>query len=153
MREFAIANGNSTVRLGNLGWNLHLAYVEASRGNAAEAVSLLQLAEQLGPPPAYRLAQMALAYSLASRPDDADRIFAEFEEQATQEGIGDGWWAYAHTAVRDYGGALQRIESAVNERVTVDQTPLFALAGNSWGDPELDSPRFRALLDGLWMDE
>ena len=62
---------------------------------------------------------------------------------------GDGWWAYAYIAVGDYGQALQRIESAVDERVSVDQTALFALAGNSWGDPEMDIPEFRAFLDGL----
>lgn len=113
----------------------HLDYVATSRGNIAEAVKWLQLAEQLGSPPVYRLAQMALAYSLAGRPDAATRIFAEFEEQATRVGTG------------------QRIESAVNERVTLDQTPLITLAGNSWGDTELEKPEFRALLDGLWIDE
>lgn len=75
------------------------------------------------------------------------------KRRATEEDIGDGWWAYAYIAVGDYGQALQRIESAVNERLSVDQAALVALAGNSWGDPELDAPRFRALLDRLWIDE
>ncbi len=78
---------------------------------------------------------------------------AQFEERATEEGTGDAWWAQAYIAVGDYERALQRIESAVNERVSLDQTALFALAGNSWGDPELEEPEFRALLDGLWDDQ
>ena len=135
-----------------LGTNAQLGYVEASRGNAAEAVRLLQLAERLGQPTVYRLAQMAHAYALAGRPDDAMRIFVEFEDRATEEGVGEAWWANAYIAVGDYGQALQRIESAVNERVSVDQTALTILAENAWADPELDKPEFRALLDGLWDD-
>jgi TolB-like protein/Tfp pilus assembly protein PilF len=140
-------------QLGNVGWNLGMAYIEASRGNAAEALTRLQVVEQLGTRSVYRFAQMALAYSLVGRPDDAARLFAQFEEQATQEGIGDGWWALAYIAVGDYEQAMERIESAVDKLVTLDQTPLFLLASNSWGDPELDTPRFRALLDNLWIDE
>lgn len=113
----------------------HLDYAETSRGNIAEAMRWLQLAEQLGSPPVYRLAQMALAYSLAGRFNAATRIFAEFEKQATRVGTG------------------QRIEPAVNERGTLDQTPLVTLAGNSWGDTELEKPEFRALLYGLLIDE
>ena len=107
----------------------------------------------MGPLPVYRLAQIALAYSLAGRPDDAARLFADFKEQATQKRIGDGWWAYAYVAVGDYKQALQRIESAINKRLSLDQTALVALAGNSWGDPELEKPEFRALLDSLWDDQ
>jgi len=133
--------------------NVQLGYAEAPRGNAAEAARLLQLAEQLGQPTVFRLAQMAHAYALAGRPDDAMRLFTEFEERATEEGIGDSRWAQAYIAVGDYEQALQRIESAVNERIPVDQTALTLLAENPWGDPELDKPEFRALLDGLWSDE
>ena len=96
---------------------------------------------------------MALAYSLAGHPEDAARLFAKFEERAIREGIGNGWWAYAYVAVGNYENALQRIESAFKERVTVDQTPLFLLASNTWGDPELNRPEFRELLDNLWIDE
>jgi len=39
---------------------------------------------------------------------------------------------------------------AVNGRSPVDQTALIALARNAEGNPELDKPEFRALLDGLW---
>ncbi len=135
-----------------LGATVQLGLVEASRGRAAEAVRLLQLAEQLGPP-LFRLAQMTQANALAGHPDDAMRLFGEFERRATQEGIGQAWWATAFVAVGDYRQALQRIESAVNERVSVDQAALATLAANPWGDPELDRPEFRDLLDGLWDDQ
>jgi hypothetical protein len=95
---------------------------------------------------------MTNAYALAGRPDDAARIFVEFEERATEEGIGDAWWAYSYIAVGDYPEALQRMESAVNRRLSVDQTPLTMLWGNPWGRPELETPEVRELLDGLWDD-
>ena len=126
---------------------------EAIRGNTAEALTRLRVAEDLGTDRVYRFAQMALVYSLAGRPDDAARLFDEFEERAIREGIGNGWWAYAYVAVGDYENALQRVELAFDERVTVDQTPLFSLASNIWRDPELDTPRFRAFLDNLWIDD
>jgi hypothetical protein len=90
---------------------------------------------------------------LADRPEDAKRIFAQFEERATDEGVGEAWWANAYIAVGDYGQALQRIESAVNGRISVDQIALTLLGQNPWGDPELERPEFRELLDGLWNDE
>ena len=136
----------------NPAWNLQFGWVEAARSNAAEAVRQLQLAEQLGGTGVFRLAQMARAYALAGRPADAMRLFAQFEERATEEGVGEGWWAHAYIAVGDYGQAFQRIESAVNNRVSADQAALANLAANPWGDSELEKPEFRELLDGLWDD-
>ncbi len=140
----------------NLFANINLGWVEAARGNFAEAVRRLQLAEEVARPPApvpvFRLAQMARAYALAGRPEDARRLFAQFEERALAEGVGEAWWANAYIAVGDYDQALARIESAVNGRVSVDQAALCAFAANPWGDPELERPEFRALLDGLWDD-
>jgi len=140
-------------QLGNMGYNVVTARSEAIHGNTAEALARLKAAEDLGTDRVYRFAQMALVYSILGHADEAARLFAEFEERAIQEGIGNGWWAYAYVAVGDYENALQRIESAFDERVTVDQTPLFSLASNMWRDPELDTPRFRELLDNLWIDE
>ena len=148
-----IAN-REPARLGTVGLNVNWGSVEAGRGNAVEAVRRLQLAEQLAPLPAYRLASMAHTYALAGHSEDAARLFVEFEEQATQARIGDGWWALAYVAVRDYEQALQRIESAVSTPgVTSDQVALLALAANPWRDPGLDTPEFRALFDNLWIDE
>ncbi len=141
----------------NLFLNINLGWIEAARGNAAEAVRRLQLAEEVARPPApvpvFRLAQMARAYALAGRPEDARRLFAQFEERALAEGVGDAWWANAYIAVGDYDQALARIESAVNGRVSVDQAALANLAANPWGDSELEKPEFRSLLDNLWDDE
>ena len=96
---------------------------------------------------------MARAYALAGRPEDARRLFAQFEERALAEGVGDAWWANAYIAVGDYEQALQRIESAVNNRISADQAALANLAANPWGDSELEKPEFRSLLDNLWDDE
>jgi len=139
-----------------LGVNINLGWVEAARGNTAEAVRRLQLAEELGRSSSiavFRLAQMARAYAFAGRPEDARRIFAQFEERATQEGIGNGWWAHAYIAVGEYEQALGRIVSAIRERVSVDQAALVNLAANPWGDTELEKPEFRQLLNNLWDDQ
>jgi Tfp pilus assembly protein PilF len=129
--------------------NVSLAVVEAHRGNVTEAVRLLQVAEQLGPP-LFHVVRMVQAYALAGRPEEARRMFTEFEQRAAAEGIGDAWWATAYVAVGDYEQALERLELAVNGRSPVDQTALIELARNTEGNPELDKPEFRALLDGLW---
>jgi len=112
--------------------NVLLAVIEAHRGNATEAVRLLQLAEQLGPP-LFHVVRMVQAYALAGRPEEARRMFTEFEQRAAAEGIGDAWWATAHVAVGDYEQALERLELAVNGRSPVDQTALIALL-NFWAD-------------------
>ena len=139
----------------NLGLNLNLGWVEAARGNTAEAARRLQLAEELGRSsslPVFRLAQMARAYAFIGRPEDAMRQFAQFEERATREGVGDGWWAHAYVGIGDYARALERVESAIRARVPVDQAALVNLAANPWGDPELETPEFQELFSQLWDD-
>jgi len=136
----------------DVGGSVGLAFAEIPRGNVDEAVRLLQRAEQFGRPPVFRLAQISHNYALAGRPDDARRIFDQFERRATEEGVAEAWWAQAYLGVGNYGHALQRIESAVRERVSADHIPLVILAANPWSDPELERPEFRELLDDLWDD-
>lgn len=141
----------------NLFANINLGMVEAARGNIAEAERRLQLAEEVARPPApvpvFRLAQIARGYALAGRQEDARRLVAQFEERALAEGVGDAWWATAYIAVGDSDQALLRIESAVHQLNSVDQAALSNLAANPWGDPVLNEPEFRELLDNLWNDE
>jgi adenylate cyclase len=136
----------------NPAWNINLGYIEAARGNSAEAARILRLAEQLGTPSVFRLAQIAQNYALAGYLEDARRVFADFEEQATQAGVSNTRWAQAYMAVGDYQQALRRIELAVNERFCLDQAALAFFAANSSGNAQLSSPEFRALLDSLWDD-
>lgn len=96
------------------------------------------------------MAQVAIAYAAAGRQDDAERIFAAFEESANSSPVGDAVWTMAYLAVGDHQRALERLESAVMERVFTDLPWLSALDSNYWNISQLDEPEFRELLDGLW---
>jgi len=136
----------------NVGSLTNLALTEIARGNYDDAVRRIEIVELLNPGTG-RFAQMALAFSQMGRDEDAERLFAEFEKSAAENPVGDAWWAIAYMGIGDYAQALQRLETAVEKRGLTDLAPLSGLAANTWGDPELDQPRFRELLDGLWYDE
>ena len=96
---------------------------------------------------------MALAYSQAGRSDEVQRLLSELETRARSgEFIGDAQWARAYIAIGNYELALERLESAVADRLSADVLTLTAIAANPWNDPELDNAEFRALLDNLWDD-
>jgi len=128
------------------------ATAEAVRGNHAEAVRQLQIAERLEPN-SFRLSQMVHVYALAARPDEAMRLFADLEQVANENPVGDAVWIRAYMGVDDYEGALQRLESAIRNRSPTDLAALAVIAANPWGDPELEKPAFRTLLNDLWLDE
>jgi len=130
-----------------------LAYAEAARGNSAEALAAVRIAEQSGDYRPFDLAQFAQIYALAGRPGEARRVFGEFVAATEDQPVGDAIWARAYMTIGDYEEALRRVESAVADRVPTDFAALAELAANPWDDPELASPRFRALLDGLWDDK
>jgi tetratricopeptide (TPR) repeat protein len=128
------------------------ATVEAILGNDAEAVRLLQIGERLEPD-AFRLSQMAHVYALAGQSDDAMRLFTSFQQATIENPVGDAVWIRAYIAVRDYEQALERLESAVQRRTSIDFLALAMVEINPWRDPELEKPEFRDLLDGLWDRE
>ena len=109
----------------------------------------IEIVAQLNPGTG-RFAQLAAAYSQMGRDEDARRMFLKFEESAAENPVGDAWWARAYIGIGDYEQALQRLETAVEERGLTDLAPLSVLVANPWGNPELDALEFRALLDGLW---
>lgn len=129
------------------------AEVEAILGNDSQAIALLRVAERLESLGAYRLAQMAHTYSLAGERDDAMRLFAQFEREASENRVSDAVWVRAFIAIDNYEQALQRLESAVQNRVLGDLAALAGIRANPWRDPELDSPAFRTLVSNLWDDD
>jgi TolB-like protein/Tfp pilus assembly protein PilF len=136
-----------------LGVILNIAQAEAGRGNFSEAGRQLDLGQEFPQNASvFRLSQLALASSLAGRTDDAARYFSDFQKRAEVSTASDTQWARAYIAVGDYDAALLSIESAVNDRSSADLASLAELAANSWGDPMLDEPEFRELLDALWVD-
>jgi len=134
------------------GCHLVVADAETIRGNSAEAVAGLEVLEQLESTP-FRLAQIAYGYSLAGQPGDARRVFAALEDAALEEPLGEASWSLANLAIGNYDQALQHLERAVADRVSTDFVTLSGLVANPRDNPQLASPRFRALLDGLWDDE
>ncbi len=136
----------------NITFYLGSALVEAALGNVSEAVRQLQIAEGLGPD-AFRLSQLAHMYGVADQPEAAMRIFTELEQLASEDPVGDANWVRAYIGVGDYDGALQRLGSAIRNRSPTDLAALAGIAANPWGDPELEKPAFRALLDDLWLDK
>ncbi len=132
---------------------LALALSEAARGNQAEAMRTINLAESLTEEielSAFRLSQLAVAYAQLGRRDDVLRLFHELEGMEAQEPAGDALWARVYLALGDAEQALQRLESAVRTPVPTDVATLADMAVNSLGNPILDRPEFRELLDGLW---
>ena len=95
---------------------------------------------------------MAHVYALAGEPDDAMRLFAQFEREVDENPVSDAVWIRALIAVGDYEQARQRLESAVQNRTLTDLLALTAIEANPWRDPELNKPEFRELVSDLWND-
>jgi TolB-like protein/Tfp pilus assembly protein PilF len=152
-QEVAAAFYKNMLDRGTAGISIYVGFatVEAILGNHPEAVRLLQIAEQLRPD-AFRLSQITHVYALAGQSDDALRLFTSFEQAANEKPVGDAVWIRAFIAVGDYEQALQRLESAVQSRTSIDFLALAMVETNPWRDPELEKPAFRNLLDGLWND-
>ena len=126
--------------------------VQALLDDSAEAVRLLRIAEGLAQN-VFRFAQIAHAYAISGRSDDAGRLFKQFKQAASESPVSDAVWSWAYIAMGDYERALQRLESAVQNRVPTDMIALTAIEANPWRDPELERPEFRELVSRLWDDE
>jgi TolB-like protein/Flp pilus assembly protein TadD len=141
---------------GNPAEHLQLGRIAVFMGNRQEALQELHLAESLWlgiELNAFRLGQLAIAYSLAGSRDDAARQFDALQAIADEAQVGDGIWAIAYLAMGDKKQALEHLTAAVNERVSTDLPTLSELAINPWNDPVLAEPEFRSLLSGLWDSE
>jgi serine/threonine-protein kinase len=132
---------------------VQLAYAETARGNRDEAVRVLQVAEQLfggNFDQVFRVGQMAMTYSLLGRRGDAERMLALLEELDRESPVGEAIWAQVHIALENYDEALQQLEAAMDSPAAVNYTTLIEIKANPWAIPELDTPRFREVLSGLW---
>jgi tetratricopeptide (TPR) repeat protein len=149
--EAAVLAFRNSERLNPTGFGalINFASSEAALGNYDEAIKRLQVVEQFEPS-AFRLPQIALVYRQTGRPDDAMRLFLDFEQQASDESVDEGAWVRAYLAVGNHEQALERLESAADIKALIDVATLTELAANPWGDPELERPEFRELLDVLW---
>jgi len=126
-----------------------IALSEIGRGNFDEAEQQLRLAEQQELT-TFRFSQMALAFSLMGRRDEAIRLFEEFQKSAIDRPVGDAVWARAYLAIGDYEQMRERLESALSNRVATDLPTLTEFSSNTWNVPELAQPAYQELFSGLW---
>ena len=126
-----------------------IALSEIGLGNYEDAAQSLQISEQLELT-TFRLSQIALAYSLMGRRDDAVRVFDRFEESTRERPVGDAVWARAYLAIGDFEQVRERLESALANRVATDLPTLTEFSSNTWNVPELAEPEFQELFSGLW---
>ena len=100
----------------------------------------------------FRYAQLAMGYSMAGRREDAERMVAILEEREEESPVGDSVWALAHIALGEYEEALERLEAAMAAPSSASYTTLIEIIANPWGDPVLDEPRFREVLNDFWPE-
>lgn len=95
------------------------------------------------------LPQLALLYSRAGLPGDAQRIVTEVEAIGTQRDMGAGTYVTAYLALGDRARVRQWLQTAIGkvERGEPDAGyyDLMSIRSNSFGDPMLDEPEFREL--------
>jgi tetratricopeptide (TPR) repeat protein len=133
----------------------HLGVAEATNGNYDEAVTNLRIAEEKyggSASQVFRYAQLAMGYSMAGRREAAERMVATLEEREEESPVGDSVWALAHIALGEYDEALVRLEAAMAAPSSASYTSLVEIIANPWGDPVLEEPRFREVLDNLWSE-
>ena len=137
-------------------FHVHLAYADAARGNNDAAIRELLIAEQLfggNFGQVFRVGQMAMAYSQVGRREDAERMFALLGELDLENPVGQAIWAQVYIALGNYDEALEQLEAAMDSPAAVNYTTLIEIKANPWAIPELDTPRFREILSGLWSVE
>jgi len=130
-----------------------LARIEIARGNDAEALAELRMAENITGPdrqPLF-LPMWAYAYRRLGETADAQRIYAEIEQrEAAGTRFGAGGWAMAALAVGDEQRALEWLDAAAgkvaNHEIDEGFFNLMALRANVTNDALL---RQRKFVDAL----
>ncbi|MGI9257320.1 MAG: hypothetical protein ACR2QQ_00660 [Gammaproteobacteria bacterium] len=127
-----------------------LAYAEVSRGNWADAVSELEVAERIwgSDIQSQRYPQLAYAYAQMGRRDVVERLYAALQTRAQERPVNAALWALMYVAMEDYDQALDSLESAVDDEAP-DWVTLGEIKANPYADPVLDEPRFQTLRDRI----
>jgi TolB-like protein/tetratricopeptide (TPR) repeat protein len=130
-----------------------LARMEIARGNGAQALEQLRLAETISAAQrqALFLPMWAYAYGRLGEAADARRIFAEMEQrEAAGTRFGTGGWALAQLAVGDEVRALEQLvlaaEKAAAHELDEGFFSLMALRANVTNDDVLRQRDFAAVL-------
>lgn len=115
--------------------------------NRRGTLEILGVAEQfLGDRTLTLRAHAALSYARAGSPADAQRLVDDIDQATRGQHVAPALAAMTHLAVGQYGTAQALLERALETRETgMDPMPLFLIRRNSWRDPVLDEPSWRAL--------
>ena len=133
----------------------HMAYLEAARGNRAEALKEIRLAEQLlgNPRPRLALAEIAKVYGQLGESQDANRLFDEIMSQGDLEQLGAGTRAAAYLAIGKDEEALEWLrraaEKARNHEPDQGFWSLLHLTKNITADPTLARQDFAEVLSRI----
>jgi serine/threonine-protein kinase len=122
-----------------LGWAYFLA------GRHREGIAELERAVATSPENPMWLAQLGEAYGLAGKSKRARDVLRELEDQARSRWISPYYLAYVRVGLGDAEGALDLLESAVEQRTG----PVYSIKGSFLVAPLRAHPRFRALLQRM----
>jgi len=129
--------------------HMQLGITQIIEGDLTTGAESVQIAEQLGGEalPPNRIVQIALAYSYADRPNDVDRLLAEFERRAEEIPVGNIQWATYHLARHEYDEAFERLEALLAD--PAGEFRYGQIKANDFRDPVLNEPEWQALRDRL----
>ena len=135
---------------GTPAYRMHLAFSEMGLGNQIDALSNLQMAEELFGDHlnSHRGSVLALGYAQLGRRQDVMRIFDRLQAMQT---VSQAAWSAAYIALGDHEQALELLETAITspESIAGATNVLYFLADNLFDDPVLESPRFQELFGRL----
>ena len=128
---------------------------EALRGNSAEALEALRIAERLG----YTnhgdsIGNLLRSYSRIGRQEDVERLFGDLQALSREFHIGPGLWAIAYLSLGDQEQALEWLNRAA-EQLDPDNSylALYGIAKNVRANPILDQPEFVEVRSRLGFRE
>jgi tetratricopeptide (TPR) repeat protein len=127
-----------------MGPRVLVALLAARRGDNEQAVNTLRVAEELvARANQYSLSRIALIYSLAGEPQQAQRVFdllVQRDGRLRADLVASpAAWVIAYMAIGDYEEALTRLVEAIDRNEAGDFVLLNEIRTNFFGDPVLDN--------------
>jgi tetratricopeptide (TPR) repeat protein len=129
------------------GAHISLGRVYLQQGRMAEAISEFQLGVELRGRNAIDVAQLAHAYAVAGKRDEARQLLVELERRSRREHVPPTLFAIVYMGLGQDGRAFDWLDRAITERdgwlAEFIFYPLF--------DPLRSHPRYAALLEALGL--